>query len=69
MTFHTGDHAYELLARSHHHSTTHKSTSHVSHYSTGHHTPGVSFGGWWMIVVGAVIAFIWVFAKRKFGSR
>jgi len=64
MTFHPGDRAYELLARSHHHS------SHVSHYSTGHtHSPGVSFGGWWMIVVGAVIAFIWVFAKRKFGSR
>ena len=69
MTFHTGDRTYELLARSHH-STTHKSTSHVSHYSTGHtHSPGVSFDGWWMIVVGAVIAFIWVFAKRKFGSR
>ncbi|MFE1176570.1 hypothetical protein [Streptomyces sp. NPDC058773] len=58
MTLHSG--AYELLARSHHYS------GHSSHYDSS----DVSFdGAWWMIPVAAVIAAVWVFAKRRFRSR
>lgn len=59
MTFHPGDRAHELLARSHHH------YSHYSHYSTGHSSSGISSGGWWMIVVGVVIGVGWVVVKRR----
>ncbi|BDH15627.1 hypothetical protein HOK021_68060 [Streptomyces hygroscopicus] len=63
MTFHSGARAFELLARSHHHS---------SHYG-GHydsHTTGVSFAGaWWMIPVGVVLGVAWVFVKRRLRSR
>ncbi|MFG2832856.1 hypothetical protein ACGFWI_36280 [Streptomyces sp. NPDC048434] len=55
MAFHhSAAHAFELLARSHHHS---------SHYGT--HSPGASFGGaWWMIPVGVVLGVGWVLVKR-----
>ncbi|WP_406219526.1 hypothetical protein [Streptomyces decoyicus] len=63
MTFLSGARAFELLARSRHHS---------SHYG-GHydsHSTGVSFAGaWWMIPVGVVLGVAWVFVKRLLHSR
>lgn len=61
MTFHSGARAFELLARSHRHS---------SHYGGHYDSPSTSFAGaWWMIPGGVVLGVAWVFVKRRLRSR
>ncbi|MEV6569105.1 hypothetical protein [Streptomyces kronopolitis] len=68
MTFQTGDHGYELLARSHH--SSHSSYSRHSHYSTGHgSSAGIDAGGWALLAVGTVLGVGWALVKRRLRSR